>query len=278
VAPPASEPLGLIAGRGELPLEVLREAVRRGRPVVAVAFHDQTDPAVADADQVTWLHPGELGSALAALQRGGVREAVMVGKVPKGDLVADPGALRLDADALAILRGLADRQDDSILGALADVLESRGIRLLPQADWLGSLLGGAGVLGAVAPSESQRRDLAFALPIAKAIAGLDIGQTVVVKDGAVLAVEAIEGTDQAIRRAGSIAAGACVVKVAKPSQDPRFDVPTLGPATLSALVEAKASALAYEAGCTLVLNRERVVAQADAEGIAVVGLTAEEGV
>jgi DUF1009 family protein len=171
---------------------------------------------------------------------------------------------------------MADRQDDSILGALADFLHERGIRLAPQVDWLGPLMGPAGVLGSVAPSEAQRRDLAFGLRMAKAVAGLDIGQTVVVKEGSVLAVEAIEGTDEAIRRAGALAPGACVVKVAKPSQDPRFDVPTVGPATLSALIESRSSVLAYEAGCTLVLNRERVVARADREGIAVVGLDAEE--
>lgn len=277
MAATAPVPLGLIAGRGELPLEVLREARRRGRPVVALAFHEQTDPGLDAADTVRWLHPGEVGSGVAVLLDSGVREAVMVGKVPKVDLVANRGALRLDEDALALLQGLADRQDDSILGALADFAEARGIRLLPQADWLGPLIGAEGVQGRVAPSEAQRRDLAFALPLAKAIAGLDIGQTVAVKDGAVLAVEAIEGTDEAIRRAGAIASGACVVKVAKPSQDPRFDVPTVGPETLAALVEAKASVLAYEAGCTLVLKRERVVAQADAEGIAVVGLAAEDG-
>ncbi|MGI9590372.1 MAG: LpxI family protein [Myxococcota bacterium] len=267
----------MIAGRGELPLGVLREAGRRGRPVVAVAFRDQTDPAVAEACPVTWLHPGEVSSAVAALREGGAWEAVMVGKVPKLDLVSDPAALRLDADALALLQGLADRKDDSILGALADFLEFRGVRLLPQTDWLGPLLGPEGVLGAVAPSEAQRRDLAFGHPIAKAIAGLDVGQTVIVKDGSVLAVEAIEGTDEAIRRAGALASGACVIKVAKPSQDPRFDVPTLGPETLAALAAAKASVLAYEAGCTLVLKRERVVALADEQGIAVVGLVAEEG-
>ncbi len=273
----ASGPLGLIAGRGELPLEALREAERRGRAVVAVAFHDQTDPGVADASSVRWLHPGELGAGLAALREGGVSEALMVGKLPKIDLVSGSAALRLDSDARTLLQGLADRQDDSILLGVADFLEARGIRLLAQADWLSGLLGGEGVQGAVAPSPAQRRDLAFALPIARAIAGLDIGQTVVVKDGSVLAVEAIEGTDEAIRRAGALASGACVVKVAKPSQDPRFDVPTLGPETLSTLVEAKASVLAYQAGCTLVLKRERVVAEADRQGIAVVGLSAEDG-
>lgn len=277
MASAAPDPLGLIAGRGALPLEVLREAGRRGRPVVAVAFRDQTDPGLEAADRVSWLHPGQIGAGLAALREAGVREAVMVGKVPKLDLVANPEALRLDADALALLAGLQDREDDSIQGAVADFLESRGVRLLAQVDWLGGLLGPAGVLGAVAPGEARSRDLAFALPIARAIAGLDIGQTVAVKDGAVLAVEAIEGTDEAIRRAGSLAPGACIVKVAKPRQDPRFDVPTVGPDTLDALVEAKAAVLAYEAGCTLVVNRERVVARADAEGIAVVGITAEEG-
>lgn len=273
----ASQPLGLIAGTGELPLAVVHTARERGRPVVAIAFHGQTEPSLEEHAAVTWLHPGEVGAAVAALRAAGVSEAVMAGKVPKVDLVAEPGALKLDAAGLEVLRGLGDRGDDSILGAVADHLERQGIRLLPQADWVPELVGGAGVLGAVAPSEAQRADVAFALPLAKAVAGLDIGQTLVVKDGAVLAVEAIEGTDAAIRRAGEIASGACVVKVAKPSQDPRFDVPTVGPGTLAAMVEAKAAVLAYEAGCTLVLNRDRLVSEADARGIALLGIAAGEG-
>jgi DUF1009 family protein len=267
--------LGLIAGRGSLPLEVARSARGRGRPVAAVAFHGQTDPKLAEEAETTWLHPGEVGAALAALRGAGVREAVMAGKVPKAGLYAGPAGLRPDAEALGLLSSLRDRRDDSILVALANWLEERGIRLLGQAELVPGLVGGEGPLGRTALRPEQRADVAFGFPIAKQIAGLDIGQTVVVKDGAVLAVEAIEGTDAAIRRAGRIGAGGCVVKVAKPRQDPRFDVPTIGPDTLAAMLEARASALVFEAGRTLVLEREALVQAADGRGIALVGVAAE---
>jgi hypothetical protein len=272
---PSAEVLGLIAGQGSLPLEVARAARGRGRPVAAIAFHGQTDPALEEEAEITWLHPGEVGAALAALRGAGVREAVMAGKVPKAGLYAGPAALRPDEEALALLSKLRDRRDDSILAALADWLEERGIRLLDQAELVPGLVGGEGLLGRTALDAQQRADVAFGFPIAKTIAGLDIGQTVVVKDGAVLAVEAIEGTDAAIRRAGQVGPGACVVKVAKPSQDPRFDVPAIGPDTLAAMLEAKAAALAFEAGRTLVLERAALVQAADGHGIALVGVAAE---
>jgi DUF1009 family protein len=271
----SSDVLGLIAGRGALPLEVARSARGRGRPVAAIAFHGQTDPKLEEEAEITWLHPGEVGAALAALRGAGVREAVMAGKVPKAGLYAGADALQPDTQALALLARLQDRRDDSILGALADWLEERGIRLLGQAEFVPGLVGGEGPLGRTALRPEQRADVAFGFPIAKAIAGLDIGQTVVVKDRAVLAVEAIEGTDAAIRRAGQIGAGACVVKVAKPGQDPRFDVPAIGPETLAVMLEAKASALAFEAGCTLVLERTELVQAADAHEIALVGVAEE---
>ena len=203
----SAQVLGLIAGRGSLPLEVARSARGRGRPVAAVAFHGQTDPKLAEEAEITWLHPGEVGAALAALRGAGAREAVMAGKVPKAGLYdgpAGPAALRPDAEALALFSRLRDRRDDSILAALAGLLEERGIRLLGQAELVPGLVGGEGPLGRTELGPEQRADVAFGFPIAKTIAGLDIGQTVVVKDGAVLAVEAIEGTDAAIRRAGRI--------------------------------------------------------------------------
>jgi DUF1009 family protein len=264
--------LGLIAGQGALPLAVSRSARGRGRRVAAIAFHGQTDPRLAEGAEVTWLHPGEVGAALAALHAAGVREAVMAGKVPKAGLVGRFEDLRPDAEALRLLGSLRDRRDDSILGTLADFLEERGIHLLSQVDLVPELVGGAGVLGAAQPTALQRADVEFGFPIAKAIAGLDVGQTVVVKHRAVLALEAIEGTDAAIRRAGSIADAAVVVKVAKPSQDPRFDVPTVGPDTLAALRDAKAGMLAFEAGTTLLLEREVLVREADAQGIVMLGV------
>ncbi len=268
--PRSGELLGLIAGQGVFPLEVARTAQRRGVRVACVALRDQTRPEIEDAvESITWIYPGEVGAGIAAFRAAGVREVVMAGKVAKSDLFQNPDALRLDANASGLIGELADRKDDTILGKLADFFETVGLHLLPQYALTPELLVPAGVLTNTQPSEAQRADIAFGFPIAKAIGELDIGQTVVVKDRAVLAVEAIEGTDAAIRRAGAIAAGACAVKVAKPSQDPRFDVPTIGLGTVAVLAEAKIAVLAIEAGATVVLERDAVVREADAHGIAI---------
>lgn len=262
-----------MAGQGGLPLALARAARRRGRSVAAIAFHGRTDPAIEDGANVTWLHLGEVGAALDALAGAGVREAVLAGKVPKADLFPVDG-LRPDAEARRLLDGLPDRGDDSILGAVAALLETRGIRLLPQAALVPELVGGAGLLGAHAPTPAQRADLALGFRVAKALAGQDVGQTVVVKDGAVLAVEAIEGTDAAIRRGGRVTPGACAVKVARPDQDLRFDLPVLGPGTLRAALDAELAVLAFEAERTLVLEPEALRVLADARGVAVVGMGA----
>jgi DUF1009 family protein len=272
VPPPDPAPLGLIAGCGELPLEVARSARRRGRPVVAVALHGQTDPALeAEVAELSWGYPGELARIAGLLRAAGVAEAVLAGKVPKS-LLEDPAALRLDAAGLSWLRRLPDRQDASILSSVADFLAEQGIRLLPQAELVPELVATAGPYGRVLASRAQLADLAFGWPLAKAIAELGIGQTLAVRGRAVLAVEAIEGTDEAILRAGRIASGACVIKLAGAGQDPRFDLPAIGEATLSALARAKAALLAFQAGATLVLQRDALVASADAHGIALLGV------
>jgi len=266
------EILGLIAGAGRLPLDIARAASARGYGVAAIAFRDATEPAIVEAARsVTWLEPGEVLAALTFLESSGARRAVMAGKVPKSILYADAAA-GLDAMATSELAALPDRRDDVILGRVADVLASRGIELLPQLELVPELVAGTGPLGATAPSAVQRDDFAFGWPVAKTLADLDVGQTVLVKDRAVLAVEAIEGTDAAIRRGGAIASGAVVVKVAKPRQDPRFDVPAIGPETVRVMCEARVAALAFEAGHTVVIDREAAVALADAHGIALVGI------
>ena len=268
--------LGLIAGQGSFPLEVARTARQRGLRVACIALRDQARPEIADAvESITWIYPGEVGAGLAVFRDAGVRDVVMAGKVTKSDLFQNPDALRLDAKATGLMNELGDRNDDTILGKLADFLETLGLHLLPQYAFTPELLASEGVLTRAQPTAAQRADIAFGFPIAKAIGGLDIGQTVVVKDRAVLAVEAIEGTDAAIRRAGGIASGACVVKVAKPSQDPRFDVPTIGPDTIAVLIEAKVAVLGIEAGATVVLEREAVVRAADQHGIAIVAVAAD---
>jgi DUF1009 family protein len=269
------ETLGLIAGMGTFPLDIARSARRRGRNVVAIAFHRRTDPRIETAvSAVTWLHPGEVGAGVEALRSAGVRDAVMAGKVPKDALYASPDGLRLDAEAARIIGRLAARGDVSLLSAVADHLESRGIHLLDQTELVPELLAGEGPLGRTRPTAAQEADIAFAWPIAEVVAGLDIGQTVIAKDRTVLAVEAIEGTDAAILRAGGIASGACAVKVAGPKRDPRFDLPAIGPETARVLIAASVAALAFEAGRTVVLDRDALVEAADAHGIALVGVAA----
>ena len=265
MAPSELAPLGLIAGSGGLPLEIARSARGRARRVVAVALTGQADPALeAQVSALTWLYPGQVGRVVEVLRAAGVREVVLAGKLPKLAL-DDPAALRPDALALALLRRLSDRHDASILAGVADHLAEQGIRLLPQAEWVPDLLATAGAYGSVQASAAQRADLAFGWPLAKAVAALGIGQALVVRARAVIAVEAIEGTDAAILRAGALGQGACVLKVAKPNQDPRFDLPVVGPDTLRALIEARA-------GPTMVLERERITALADAHGIALLGV------
>ncbi len=271
--------LGLIAGQGRFPLEVARSARRSGQRLVCVALRDLTEPAIEEeVEEVVWIHLGEAANGIAAFHKAGVSEAVMAGKVPKNLIIGDTEPLRFDGSAQQLMDGLSDRKDDTILGAIADFLEKVGIRLLPQWALSPDLLAGTGPLGSATPSDEQRADIAFGLPIAKTMGELDIGQTVVVKGRAVLAVEAIEGTDAAIRRAGEIAPGGCVVKVAKPAQDPRFDVPTIGLGTLESLSAARASLLAFEAGATVVLHREELARRADAEGIPIVGVGVGVGV
>jgi DUF1009 family protein len=268
--------LGLIAGQGAFPLTVARAAHARGQKLLCVAFRDLTDPEIdAVLPDVRWIHLGEVMDGLAAFRSGGVSQAVMAGKVPKGLLFGDVGALRMDDSAEALMGQLQDQRDDSILGKVADFLALAGIQLLPQWALAPELLPPLGPLGAIALTREQQADVAFGFPIAKQIGELDIGQTIVVKRCAVIAVEAIDGTDATIRRAGEIVEGTCVVKVAKPRQDPRFDVPTIGPATVECLASAGAAALAFEAGATVVLDRPEVVRLADAHGIAVVGVDTE---
>ena len=266
--------VGLIAGLGRFPLEVARGARRNGHRVAAVALQKLSDPALeAEVDVLSRLYLGELNRLFAFFRDAGVEKVVMVGKVPKTSLWKDPSAFRPDPRAITLLGRLADRKDDSILGAIAEELELEGFPLIGQVDLAPQLWAPKGVIGEIPPTEEQLRDIAFGWPIAKAIGDLDIGQTVVVRGGAVLALEAIEGTDAAIRRGCSLGEkGATVVKVAKPNQDPRFDVPTVGPETLVTLIECGAGALAVEAGRTVILDREAVGRGADEHGISIIGV------
>lgn len=265
-------PLGLIAGDGDLPAAIVEAARQGGRPVVAVAFPGITAPALEGrVDRMAWLAPGELEAALDFLQGQGVRQAVMAGKVSKQALLA--GRLELDSRARAMLSRLPDWNDATLLSAIADEIAAAGIELLPQAGLVAHLEAPEGVLGGLAPSPDQWREVALGWPVARTLADLDVGQTVVVQGRSVVAVEAVEGTDETIRRAGRLAGpGLCIVKVARPQQDPRFDLPAIGPGTVAAAAEAGAGVLAVEASRSLILERERVVEQAEAAGIALVGV------
>jgi hypothetical protein len=269
-----AELLGLIAGDGDFPLEIARSARRQGRRVYAVGFHGLTRAELGEVtDELTWLHLGQVEALLGSLRSAGVGDVVMAGKVDKTHLQGAGGRLRLDARARRLLADLPDHRDTSILALLASALEEQGLALCPQTDWVPHLLLGEGPLGKLAPSDAQWRDIHAGWPIARRIAADEVGQCVVVKAGAVVAVEAMEGTDATIRRAASlVGAGTTVVKVARPHQDPRFDVPVIGAGTLDGLIDAGAGVLAIEAGATVVLDREAVIRRSNRHGIALVGL------
>jgi DUF1009 family protein len=268
-------PLGLIAGNGTFPLLVLRAARQLGHEVTVVAIEGEASDDLEALSRelggstVTRVPLGHLGTCIKTLTNAGVSRAVMAGQVKH---VKEFGGVLPDLTLLSVLRRLRTQNTDALISAITEVLEERGITLMDSTTLLADLLAKPGVLTRRQPSDDMRRDLDFGYRVADAIAGADVGQTVVVKDRAVVAVEAMEGTDAAIARAGVLAgAGTRVVKVAKPSQDMRFDVPVVGVATVNAMVAAGADALSIDAAKTLVLDGDAFVRAADAAGIVVVG-------
>lgn len=266
-----SEPLGLIAGNGRFPFLVAEAARRAGRRVVAVAIIEEAAPELAGSvDEIHWVGLGQLGRCIEALRKGGAREAVMAGQVKHRQIFAD---IVPDLKLLGVLARLAFKNTDSLIGGVAEALAREGIALLPSVVFLGDQMASPGAMTRRSPTRDQKKDIDYGQGIADGLAGLDLGQTVVVKDRAAVALEAMEGTDEVIRRAGRIAGpGTSVVKVAKPGQDMRFDVPVVGQGTLRAMGEARAAVLAVEAGKTLLLDRASFLAAAEEQGIAVWGL------
>jgi DUF1009 family protein len=266
-------PLGLIAGNGRFPFLVAAAGRRAGRRVVAVAIKEETDPALAgEVDEIHWVSLGQLGRCIDALKGGGVREAVMAGQVKHKQIFA---GIVPDLKMMGLLARLALKNTDSLIGAVADTLGREGIALLSSTALLQDQMATAGAMTRRRPSGDELKDVEYGREVAGAVAGFDIGQTVVVKDRAVVAVEAMEGTDEAIRRAGRIAGAGCtVVKVAKPRQDVRFDVPVVGPGTVAAMSEAKARVLAVQAGETLLLDRADLMAAAERADLALWGFEA----
>lgn len=263
--------LGLISGSGELPVAVALEARAKGYRTLAIGLEPVADRSLESfVDEIRWINVGKLGTIIETLKNSGVREAVMAGKVPKSLLYRSK--IVPDLRAVKILFSLRDRSDDSILLAITRELEKDGIKLLNTTDFSARLLTPEGNLTKKQPLEADWKDIRFGWKIAKEIGRLDIGQTLVVKDRAVMAVEAIEGTDEAIRRGGRLAGeGAVIVKVSKPQQDMRFDVPVVGMHTLQAMIEVRAKILAVEADKSILLNKEEFLSEADKEGIGIVG-------
>jgi UDP-2,3-diacylglucosamine hydrolase len=267
--------LGLIAGNGRFPFLVLEAARAQGYDVTVIAAREETEPALSEAAArqgaaIHWISLGQLGTCVRLLREAGVTRAVMAGQVKHTKIFA--GGIVPDLTLLSLLRHLRTKNTDGLIGAVAGVLREHGIELVDSTALLTPLLARAGVLTRRAPTDDEQADFAFGYLVADAVAGLDIGQTIVVRDRAVVAVEAMEGTDATIARAGALAgAGVRVIKVAKPQQDMRFDVPVVGVATIRAMREAGATALSIDAGRTLVIEGDPVFTAADEAGIAVVG-------
>jgi len=274
--PSTPEPLGLIAGNGRFPFLVAAAARKAGRPVVAAAIREEASPELEkEVDRFAWVGLGQLGRCIELLRAAGVREAVMAGQVKHRQIFS---GVVPDLKLMGVLARLAFKNTDSLIGGVADALAREGITLLSSTALLAEQMATAGAMTRRGPSRDELRDVAYGRRLARGLAGLDVGQTVAVKDRAAVAVEAMEGTDEVIRRAGRIAGpGVTVVKVAKPKQDMRFDVPVVGAGTLASMREARARVLAVEAGRTLILDRAEFLAGAEQAGVAVWGMDASEG-
>lgn len=263
--------LAIIAGHGVYPQAMARAARAAGvRRLVAAAFEGETDPALgALVDELSWLRVGQLGKMLGFLEKTGAQHAVMAGQIHPRNLFD----LRPDFKALAVLARLPRRNAESIFGAIAEEMRAVGVELLPATTYMEEHLAPAGRIAGPKLKAREEEDLRYGFRLAKETSRLDIGQTVVVKNGTVLAVEAFEGTNAAIARGGELGRkGALMVKVSKPQQDFRFDVPVIGPLTLEAARAARLRAIGVEAGRTLLLEKEKLAALAAEHGIAVWGL------
>lgn len=283
-----AEPIGLLAGWGRYPIVIAQELRRRGHRVVCTAVRDHADPALAElCDDFSWVGMGSIGGIIRRLRQHGVRRAVMAGKIHKVLFYRPGWWLRHHPDWTAartfyrhFVTGTKDRKDDSLLLAIVNVFAEAGIAFDPATDFAPQLLVPSGQVAGRPLSVKQLRDVDFGWDLAKQMGGLDVGQTVCVKDQAVLAVEAIEGTDLCIRRAGELCrqGGFTVVKVAKPQQDMRFDVPTVGLKTLESLHAAGGRVLAIEADSTILLDSREFQVAATRLRISVVAMQRQSAV
>ncbi|HVB40856.1 MAG TPA: UDP-2,3-diacylglucosamine diphosphatase LpxI [Terriglobales bacterium] len=275
----AGEVYGLIAGNGRFPFLVLEAARSRGVAMVVAAIREETDAdmdasAAAAGVEVHWLGLGQLGKLIQTFQAAGVQRAIMAGQVKHKQIFS---RLRPDWKMMTLLASLATRNTDSLLGGVARVLQDAGITLESSTQFLQPLLATQGPMTARDADARERADLDYGFTVARHLAAMDIGQAVAIAECACVAAEAMEGTDAMIGRAATLAGGRplTIVKVAKPKQDLRFDVPVVGPGTIAAMRAAGATVLGVESGITLLLERERCLAEAQAAGIAVVGQARE---
>jgi len=266
--------IGLIAGNGRFPFLALQGARGLGHDVTVVAVREEAFPELEGAARAAgadlhWVSLGHLGKCIKILKEAGARQAIMAGQIKHAKIFS---GIIPDLTLLSVLTKLRAKNTDALISAVAEVLRGEGIELLNSTAFLEPLLAKPGTLSRRAPSAEELEDLAFGYRMADAVAALDIGQTIVVKDKAVVAVEAMEGTDAVIRRAGEIAgAGTRVVKVAKPKQDMRFDVPVVGVATIDSMKAIGATAISIDAGKTLIVDGDKFFDAANAAGLAVIG-------
>jgi DUF1009 family protein len=260
---------GLIAGNGRFPFLVLEGARSQGIEMAVIALKEEASPEIERAaKRLHWVSLGELSKAIELMHQEGVKHAVMAGQVKHSKIFS---SIRPDWRLAKLLFSLPRRNTDALIGAVARVLEDEGIQLVDSTAFLKPLVPEAGVLTRRAPDEREAADIAYGLGVARHIAGMDIGQTVVISDCACVAVEAMEGTDETIARAARITGGKplVVVKVSKPGQDMRFDVPVIGLPTIEQMKQSGATALAVDAHKTLLFDRPKLIEAADAGGIAI---------
>ena len=267
--------IGLIAGNGRFPFLVLDAARSLGYDVTVIALKEEASAEIdeaaarAPAAAVHWISIGQLGTFLKILKEAGLTQAVMAGQVKHIKIF---GGFVPDLTAMSLLSRVKAMNTDALIAAVADLMRDHGVELINSTAFLEPLLAGPGQLSQRVPTEAERKDLEFGYRMADTIAGLDIGQTIAVKHQAVVAVEAMEGTDETIARAGQLAGGGvAIIKVAKPNQDMRFDVPIVGLATVQAMRLAGATVLSLDAGRALIFDREAFFTSANEAGIAIVG-------
>lgn len=261
---------GLIAGNGQFPFLVLDGARKAGVSLAVIAIREETDPRINDAaERVTWVGIGQLGRMISFFKDNGVTDVIMAGQVKHVQIFS--GAMP-DMRMVKMLWNLPRRNTDALIGGVADELAREGIKLIDSTYFIKDLLASGGVLTKRKPTDNERENIEYGLSIADEITRLDLGQTIVVRAKACVAIEAMEGTDATIRRAGDLANGKLtVVKVAKPHQDMRFDVPVVGLPTIQAMIDAGATCLSVTAGKTLIFDRDEMLKLADKNKICVVG-------